>query len=90
MKIKVCHFSSVHAATDGRFFEKECRALAQAGYEVYIVAPNTNLQKDCLAQRALKTIFSPEIIASRLIDVYDKIGVIQSKMVKNKNSTKNG
>lgn len=37
---KVCHFTSVHTATDGRIFEKECVSLAKAGYEVYLVAPN--------------------------------------------------
>lgn len=39
-KIKVCHFTSVHSATDGRIFEKECTSLAKAGYEVYLVAPD--------------------------------------------------
>lgn len=38
--IKVCHFTSVHPATDGRIFKKECCSLAKAGYEVYLVAPN--------------------------------------------------
>ena len=37
---KVCHFTSVHSATDGRIFEKECVSLAKAGYKVYLVAPN--------------------------------------------------
>lgn len=38
--VKVCHFTSVHQATDGRIFEKECCSLAKAGYDVYLVAPN--------------------------------------------------
>ena len=37
---RICHFTSVHSATDGRIFEKECCSLAKAGYEVYFVAPN--------------------------------------------------
>lgn len=37
---KVCHFTSVHSATDGRIFWKECCSLAKAGYEVFLVAPN--------------------------------------------------
>lgn len=37
---RVCHFTSVHTAKDGRIFHKECRSLAKAGYEVYLVAPN--------------------------------------------------
>ncbi len=41
-KIRVCHFTSVHPSNDRRIFEKECTALAQAGYEVYWVVPNAN------------------------------------------------
>lgn len=37
---RVCHFTSVHPASDGRIFHKECVSLAKAGYEVYLVAPN--------------------------------------------------
>jgi glycosyltransferase involved in cell wall biosynthesis len=39
--VKVCHLTSVHSATDERIFYKECVSLANAGYEVFIVAPNT-------------------------------------------------
>ncbi len=42
--IKVCHFTSVHPATDRRIFEKECCSLAKAGYEVYLVAPNAKTE----------------------------------------------
>lgn len=38
MSIKVCHMSSVHLNTDRRIFVAECTALAEAGYEVYLVA----------------------------------------------------
>lgn len=40
-KIKVCHFTSAHNAEDIRIFHKECVSLAQADYEVYLVAANT-------------------------------------------------
>ena len=36
---RICHFTSVHSATDGRIFEKECCSLAKAGYEVYFHDP---------------------------------------------------
>lgn len=39
-KIKVCHFTSVHSWNDIRIFEKECVSLAEAGFEVHLVAPN--------------------------------------------------
>lgn len=35
--MKVCHFSSVHNRYDTRIFQKECKSLAKAGYDVYYI-----------------------------------------------------
>lgn len=42
MKIKICHVTSAHDSNDIRIFVKECTSLANAGYEVYLVAKGSS------------------------------------------------
>lgn len=43
--MKVCHLTNVHNNTDGRIFRKECKSLADAGFETYLVGPGASREE---------------------------------------------
>lgn len=43
--MKVCHMTSAHNCHDIRIFVKECCSLAQAGYDIYLVAMGESEEK---------------------------------------------
>jgi len=44
--LKICHVTSIHSQFDDRIYLKECRSLSRAGYDVYLLSKDANLQKD--------------------------------------------
>ncbi len=63
-RIRVVHLSVVHTPDDPRIYERECRALSQAGYQVAYLAPGAERHRDAwgvlvapLPQRSRKTRF---------------------------------
>lgn len=44
--IKICHLTSAHPDGDVRIFHKQCVSLAEAGYETYLIVPNSKTRKE--------------------------------------------
>lgn len=70
--IKVCHISSLHKFDDTRIYFKECVTLADAGYQVSLVAPNAkdqfthNVQVFGVANNSKSRFFRITIVAWRV------------------------
>lgn len=58
--MRICHITTVHTPFDGRIFHKECRSLAKAGNEVFLVAPyDKDEEVDGIKMRAIKKRSNP-------------------------------
>jgi glycosyltransferase involved in cell wall biosynthesis len=44
--VKVCHMTSAHQSNDVRIFQKECTSLANAGFDVYLVAQGESYDRN--------------------------------------------
>jgi len=60
-KIKICHVTSAHKDGDVRIFHKECVSLAQAGFDVYHLVPNSTTR----IEKGVQIVSFPFEISSR-------------------------
>jgi glycosyltransferase involved in cell wall biosynthesis len=72
--IRVVHLSVVHKPDDPRIYDRECRTLARAGYEVMYMAPGTRHSRDedgviiaPLPERGRKTRFVSSVTITRAL-----------------------
>lgn len=64
---KVCHMTSSHMRYDGRIFKRECRSLAQNGYDVTLLVSD-DLADEVLDQiKIVSTGFAPKTRIDRFI-----------------------
>jgi len=70
--VKVCILTTAHSPFDERIFHKEAKSLAEAGYEVVIVAPHQKSeQKDGIRIRAVAPLSSRADRIWRLKSLYE-------------------
>lgn len=63
--IRVCHITSVHHRYDGRIYQKECQALADAGFQVILLVNDGK----CTEQKKNLTIQSCCYIKNRYLQI---------------------
>lgn len=77
MSVRICHISTVHSERDIRIFYKECKTLAENGYEVYyVVSSNENKKIDNV------NIVRLPYMKNRLCRIFFKIWVALFKALK--------
>lgn len=71
--IKVCHMTSVHNRYDVRIFKKECRSLANNGYEVTLLVNDDKDDEVIDSVKIISTKFLPKNRVDRIIKSGNKL-----------------
>ena len=71
--VKVCHMTSAHKRYDVRIFEKECRSLAQNGYDVTLIVNDSNEDEISDNVKIISTKFAPINRKERILKSANKI-----------------
>lgn len=58
--IKICHLTSVHSVFDTRIFHKECKSLAQAGYNVTFIVPANKFRATVVEDENVQVVAVPK------------------------------
>lgn len=77
MSHKVCHISTVHSERDIRIFYKECKTLAQNGFEVYYIV---NSKEKCKVEGV--NIIPLPYIKNRFSRIFIKAWIALTKAIK--------
>lgn len=77
MSLKVCHISTAHSDRDIRIFHKECKTLAENGFEVYYIVNST---KQCKIEGV--NIIPLPYLKNRFSRIFIKVWIALLKAVK--------
>lgn len=66
-KLKVCHVTSAHSRYDVRIFHKECKSLANNGYDVTLLVNDNNEDEILDGVKIKSTCFNPKNRYERMI-----------------------
>ena len=67
LSVRICHITCVHPRHDIRILTKECRSLAKAGYETYLVVCDDALDEEVDGVHIVSTGYHPKNRRQRLL-----------------------
>lgn len=77
---KICHVTSVHHRYDTRIFQKECKSLAEHGYDVFLVV-NDDLSDEIIeGVHILSTGINPKNRLDRIFNSTERLGNLALKL----------